>query len=286
MTEAPLAWEKLMNFQASLEGTYHKEMIYALGAQGVNRNLEGKFKDSHSRKTCSREDVNWNLKGEFKCVNGNKYLHYELTNVNGNSYQTAFCLNARYGFALDRTASSSSWEVGFFETRKNRILDRLGRQGAVLHMDCTIDGQSLLWMVKQSGFQLKNARTFEKEGKELVEIHFATNSYLFDDNRILGGRVVLDASNFWAVQEYEVQGKAEAEDTDDTRKGRVEYAGHLDGFPLPKRSVIDYNVGAGYSCQQTITLDVLRKCVAPDSDFTLAAFGLPEISEPSESEQR
>jgi hypothetical protein len=251
ITEAPKAWETLKNFQGGLEGTYHKEMkeLSNVGA------------------------IIFKVDGEFKCINGNEYLYYKLTDAKGGSYQTTFCFNAKYGFILDRNSSNDPWQISTLEKHKEFILGRFERQGAILYTSITIDGQSLLWIVKQPGFKLKNARAFEKEGKELVEISFETSSYLLSDDKILGGSVVFDPNNFWAVQNYELQ---RLWNIKGTSKGYVEYAGQLDRFPIPKSSVIERKDEKGGGGQLTFTFKDLRKCSAPDSDFTLSKYGLPE----------
>jgi hypothetical protein len=252
--EAPKAWGTLINFQNNLEGTYNKELISL---------LSGKYKLSKVT------GLKYRVDGQYKCNNGNKYLRYKLTNWIGISYETIFCCNAKYGFILDRKSSNDPWIVSALEEHKSSVLERLERQGAILHLSCTIDGQSLLWIVRQPGFLLKDIRVFETNGKELVEIAFETSNFLFDDDKTLGGRVVLDPKNFWAVKYYKVQ---KLWDVKEFIKGYVEYAGKLDGYPMPKSCVMEYEDRS----KLTITFQNIRKCDAPDSDFSLSAFGLSE----------
>jgi hypothetical protein len=255
-TEAPRSWELLKSFQDTLEGAYHRTM----------KELSGD----------GRERTLYDEDGQFKLVDGNRYLYYKLTDANGESYQTTFCFNSKYGFVLDRKSSSDTWQIRALEKNKTYVLDRFERQGGVLHVNYSLDGQSLLWIIKQPGFKLKGARTVGEPDAELVKVEFETTGYLLGDRRITGGNVTLDPNRFWSVTAYEVRLRTSEEAI---VKGTVEYQGELTGFPLPRRSITDYvvkdNPKHGHGELITEFKDI-HQCNAPATDFTLSAFGLAE----------
>ncbi len=204
-------------------------------------------------------------------------MQYHLTNSSGHSYKTTFRLNPRYGFVLDRAAADPDWKISVLEKEeKVFVLDRLARQGAVLHAGFTVDSQSLLWTVRQSGFTLKDATTFTENAMEFVEITFETDDFLHEDRKLLGGAVTLMPERNWAIREYEVNilcGEEEAK-----VKGWVEYEDQRAVLPIVTRSETWVGGMDGvYTHHETVEFSDIITCWGPVSDFKLPRFGLPDI---------
>lgn len=85
----------------------------------------------------------------------------------------------------------------------------------------------------------------------------------------------------WVVREYEF-------DVGSHRyRGQVEYGDIQDGFPVPRRFVLELKEqSTGLKSVYEYTFDDLRFIDPPDDAFTLAAFGLPELGQPGPPRSR
>jgi hypothetical protein len=121
-------------------------------------------------------------------------------------------------------------------------------------------------------FKIKSVTPRVKDGLNLAHVEF-TIEYPGEVPGALVGRYTrgwFDAipDQGWVIREG-AQGSLR---TAESVAFKIEYEGSQDGFPLPKR-VTDYsNLG------RTIAeFDQIRHGSVPESEFTLTAFGLPEI---------
>ncbi len=118
-----------------------------------------------------------------------------------------------------------------------------------------------------------------------VEVQFKMGMW-----KIAGGRpspdydgwILVSPEKKWVVREYELGHSLQV------LRGHVEYGGPQDGFPVPKRVVIrGFPRGSGEpNYIESATFEDLRFVEVPDSEFTLAAFGLPELGQPGPSRSR
>jgi hypothetical protein len=93
------------------------------------------------------------------------------------------------------------------------------------------------------------------------------------------GWILVVPAKKWVVREYQLAHSILG------LRGRVEYGDIRDGFPSPRRVVVegtDTRSGTPIYRHEFIFED-LRLVNPPDSEFTLAAFGLPELRQPSSS---
>ena len=86
----------------------------------------------------------------------------------------------------------------------------------------------------------------------------------------------------WVLREYEL-GYSKA-----AIRGQVEYGDIQDGFPVPKRVVVELMDRRSRApvYVHDFTFEDLRLVDPPDREFTLAAFGLPELGQPGPSRSR
>jgi hypothetical protein len=93
------------------------------------------------------------------------------------------------------------------------------------------------------------------------------------------GWILVAPEKKWVVREYELRQSIVA------LRGRVEYGDIQDGFPLPKRVVTEAMDTRSEKpiFRHEFTFEDLRLVAPPDREFTLAAFGLPELGKPRSS---
>ena len=96
------------------------------------------------------------------------------------------------------------------------------------------------------------------------------------------GWILVEPEKKWVLREYELGHRKQV------IRGLVEYGDPQDGFPLPKRVVIKgFPRGSSEpTFIQIFTFEDLRFVDVPDGEFTLAAFGLPELGQPGRSRSR
>jgi hypothetical protein len=95
------------------------------------------------------------------------------------------------------------------------------------------------------------------------------------------GWILVAPEKKWVVREYDLDAGSHR------YRGRVEYGDIQDGFPVPRRFVLELkNQKTGRVNVHEYTFDDLRLVDPPDDAFTLAAFGLPELGQPGPTRSR
>jgi len=96
------------------------------------------------------------------------------------------------------------------------------------------------------------------------------------------GWILIAPEKKWVVRDYEL-----AYTDGGGLRGQVEYGDVQDGFPVPKRVVIkSFNRQNKLNFIHDFQFEDLRFVDPPDREFTLAAFGLPELGEPGRTRSR
>jgi hypothetical protein len=190
---------------------------------------------------------------------------------------TVDALNDRYGFSLHQEKNDAPWVLEKIAS-PNDLRRRLDLTSQILNVPINVGHQTLPWTTSQRGFHLKDVVSLGDDG--IVEMQFTSDDALRDDNRILGGAVVLDPAHHWCVRNYTVRIQ---QDVQGTLIGRVEYEGEVDGILLPKTATQNFTYDSGVRKVRTFTFEELRVARIPPTDFTLTAFGIaePASNEPS-----
>ncbi len=188
-------------------------------------------------------------------------------------------VNSRYGFQLGKTApDAKQFILVKMEPASDEMRGKLwGDAGRHFLYAFTVLGVRLSDLIKYPGFTIKEVRGVQYNGKEMVQLTY--DRQYPPEAKVSGpeqGTVILDPEQYWCVQEFRYDNPL--------RKGveTVEYAGAIDGFHIIQRCTHKTTNKQYGSLIFTMEYDKVTPRDIPESEFTLSAFGLPDIPLPSE----
>lgn len=186
------------------------------------------------------------------------------------------CVNGERAFELKKTRGDKDFSITSLD-------DVAATTTALVHLlDLYLDAParmellSLDKILEMANPSIQSTRNYELNGENLLEVNFTyftrdrTNQYLCS--------IVVAPERSWALHEYEYK----TAEGIGVFKGTVEYEGEANGVPTPRRVV---NTTWDSVRNKLLEMDVfefedIQFTAPPDSDFTLAAFGLPELPRP------
>jgi hypothetical protein len=131
---------------------------------------------------------------------------------------------------------------------------------------------------RDPGFSVESVQSVNRESRELVEVRFACakpeTSYW-----IRSGVLTLDPNRLWAVEQYQfdaVNGKGGEEKVSQ----KVVFRATPEDLPFVERAERTASFPGG-RVETTTLFTRFEQRVIPDHEFTLSAFGLPELNPPS-----
>lgn len=210
--------------------------------------------------------------------------------------KTAWGINRRYSFFLSYRGSSSQWVMESLlhdpspEHAQNEALRRrlATDWGHYAWSPWQAWGLAFADVVRHPNFTLKGIQRVSANGKNYVVVEFGHNLSVDEDERrkagahlwiLRGGKLTFWPDEHWAL----VESKLEIEEgVPFTERTIIEYGEKL-GDARVLRSVSRASVfsGGSFEGKLTFTRYVFRD--VPESEFTLSAFGLPDIDRPGES---
>ncbi|MBX9788905.1 MAG: hypothetical protein K2Y37_08300 [Pirellulales bacterium] len=126
-------------------------------------------------------------------------------------------------------------------------------------------------------------RTTDEQGAALAKLHYERHSEDDGQRYEQYGWLSFYPDRCWALREYSFGAK----DPNKTRiRALLDYAGDQEGVPLLKRAEYWYESGPPprkRSLVQTFEVTELVPGPVPEKEFTLAAFGLPEVEQAAPS---
>jgi hypothetical protein len=135
-------------------------------------------------------------------------------------------------------------------------------------------------LISHPGFKVMDVTRLEKDGKVLARVEIDFRPEREDElkySKFRKGWALFDPRRSWVLVEYD--GSAEQDQGQGTMHGSYEYASDPGGFPLLKRKVITYTGkdadGQPLDFVKEDQFD-LKEGDAPESEFHLSAYGLPE----------
>lgn len=147
-------------------------------------------------------------------------------------------------------------------------------------VSCYRTTEPLVSMVQQPAFRVIRCRRVTQGGEDLVQVDFDYPNPSDKANPVRGGTLVLDPERFWCWRSIEA--RAQSGQSPGTIKAKVvELRDTAGSFPVPKLIVadIEYRTQEGIVKQahrHEYDLDELTRLPA-DNEFSLTAFGLPEL---------
>jgi hypothetical protein len=211
----------------------------------------------------------------------------------------ALCYNRDYTFQLKKEGENSAFFLSSFSWNKAADPDEGARRthrriNGYLNAPFSLANTSLRELFALEGFSVGNVSRVGDGPGERLRVEFDTGPVAKPRTRHRGWFIVSPAEA-WVLCSFEV-----AIDPRMIKRGTITYSGTHGGVPLPKQVVYTHEVladsgqkappkkiapgspgasnddGPGTSVE-TYDFDELTIAAMPDGDFTLAAFGLPEV---------
>lgn len=189
--------------------------------------------------------------------------------------QMVVCRNKSYSFLLRRAAGSAGFSL------KSLVKDQKEVAGLMqnnleryVSAPFSFEFHSIGSLLKQPKFSIRSVAEKVHDGRRALSIDFDCPIDNIRQGGYQGTFVVLPDQK-WVLFQYEYWPKKGTA----LRTGEVEYEGTSGGFPIPKRVTHSILERASRTPHIVTTYDFksIRFGRLPEKEFTLSAFGLPEI---------
>jgi hypothetical protein len=196
------------------------------------------------------------------------------------SAERVICYNKDYSFVLSKGIESNNYSIKSLDKGKAAV-SREMQAKLSLYLDAPFHMflHSLGSLVAQPRFRVISVASTVHGGMPMLGIEFDCPI----DNNLQGGyegKIIVSPGEKWVLHQYEYKFKKGV----GFRTGTVEYEGTFQGFPVPKR-VVHGTMELPEHRQVTVTtfdFKNFRFDTSPAKEFTLAAFGLPELMQVGE----
>ena len=193
--------------------------------------------------------------------------------------------NSRYLFFVNRSQEMSPWLLNGAMSNQAIIKPtkhprfRAEQLGPLGHLERAwmLCAKPLSDLLDDPRFTLKELREVELNAKQCVRLEF---TYRPEENArrdlktiTQGGFVIFDPERDWSIQQYEERGPQKLR-----AKGELAYQKMPDGSYLVERSSLLNLEGDKLGSSYKFQFDRLVAREIPESEFTLSAFGLPEVT--------
>lgn len=276
LLEAPPKWRALEEYYSKVEASYRKTFSTPPEGKPFPLSFEGtiyyKSRQNGEMMVCTDHHVGKDGKGNQR----------DTTRVRG--------MNSHYAFALGKSApDADAFILANFESVNDKARQKVrGSGGGEYDLAFKIQGIPLNELIKDPLFTI-DARGVQQNGKEMVQLEYDRKLVTRDrkdpsQTKPAGterGIVLLDPEHFWCIREYHLDNQNWKID------GILEYGDDVDGFPILRRCQHTATQKKGLGTMLiTYDFDKLDHRDVPESEFTLSAFGLPEVQVPGEQKPR
>ena len=232
----------------------------------------------HTVQAVDGREVNANYVG--KSNGGNTLV---ITTPEPGLTETVYCRNSKYAFALKRTASDASdqpWfitDVGPVAPTVEIFFRRLSVE-SFFAPQLSIGSMYLPSVYGTPSFVIKNVAPVRRGAETLALVTFAYTPPKGEApfSWPVSGTFLLNPATSWTVVEYDADFAMTGRASPNHRVVHNTYAKSPEGVPIVTASTIDVRGGG----QPAMSFSMDESMVfnrPPDADFTLPAFGLPEI---------
>jgi hypothetical protein len=276
LSEAPPKWMALEEYYSKVEASYRK--IFDIPPEGkpFPLSFQGTIyydvRENGGMMVCTDHHVGKDGKGKQR----------DTTKVRG--------VNSRYAFNLGKSApDADTFVLANFQAVDDQARQKVrGSGGDDYNLAFKVQGVRLIDLIKDPLFTI-DARGVQRNGKELVQLEYDRKLVKRDRNdpsqtMAAGtehGIVLLDPEHSWCIREYHLN------NPDWKIDGTLEYGDEVDGFPILRRCKHTAMNKQGLGTMLiTYEFDKLIHRDIPESEFTLSAFGLPEVQVPGEQKPR
>ena len=197
----------------------------------------------------------------------------------------AYCINPTYSFSLSRDEPDKPYLLnGFATSGKDSVVATLrALAGDYVDAPFMVDGFAISRLMAAPGFRFSRASPASEGGLELIKLEFDCPNPDRGSNPepwIYAGSLIVAPAKAWRLQyaEYFVHQSLKR-----MFKVTIDYGESNGDVPLPKKvAVVEPS-----HLTRTWEFDELSLAPTPEAEFTMAAFGLPDLmSQPGVDQSR
>lgn len=203
---------------------------------------------------------------------------FESERVPATGARTVYCLNGSYAFKLLKNPSDRSLWVEKYDDTPSResLKESVAANQRRIEAALAVPGDYLPTVIKSQLYRVLEAAPIRYHGRDMVRIDFSRppEHAQTGDSRVMvdvGGWAILDPSAGWIVYEaHQIRQWGESRLTNEFQ--------FIGGVPFP-RKILDEDADKDGKVFQSSELifDAPHRCQAPEADFRLASYGLPEM---------
>jgi hypothetical protein len=190
-----------------------------------------------------------------------------------------FCRNKSYSFILRKRPPRAEFALELLakdENDKRQVAGMLLNNLEVyLNAPFSFAYHSVRWAMERPKFSISSVAETARGGKRALSVHF--DCPLDEALRTGGyeGKLVVLPDEKWVVVQFEYRPKKKG----NIHTGEIEYEGAFEGFPIPKRVTASWLEPGNQTplLLSTYEFKNMRFEALPEKEFTLSAFGLPEV---------
>ena len=185
-------------------------------------------------------------------------------------------INPRYAFRLGRDGDQSPYFLMYMGNDAEGVAKLMRGAGAYyLDSPWRLFEKDLRLLIAEPGFRIKDVSAVRRGAASLAKLDFDYKPAPSDNTRIRGGSVLLDPNQHWSVQEADLAFIA------NRAKIEVEYGEASDGLPSLRRvTILISSLDGKRVLRDRCEFESWSRRDVPDREFTLRAFGLPELDAP------
>ena len=185
--------------------------------------------------------------------------------------------NLKYQFRLQKLAPDDPFAIkDYVQPSKSDDDSATGRYnarcGVYLNASHTIIGEPLSTLLDDPGFTITETKRVEHQGKDMIRIAFQCTDKMKVDWTIRSGSLIVCPAEGWPIYRWDaLRGKIGV-----PAWSEVEYSEPIVEVALPRRvhTEITGDASAG---KHDFFFDNIGVAQLPEGDFTLSAFGMPEV---------
>ena len=187
----------------------------------------------------------------------------------------AYCINPTYSFSLSRDDPDKPYLLNGFETSGKDSVDEtlMALAGDYIDMPFMVDGVAISRLMAAPGFRFSRASPVSEGGLELIKVEFDCpnpDRGVRPKPWVYAGSLILAPSETWSLRSAEYYFHPSLKRM---FKSTIDYQKTTGGVPLPKKvAVVEPS-----NLTRTWEFDELSLASTPESEFTMTAFGLPDL---------
>jgi hypothetical protein len=190
--------------------------------------------------------------------------------------ESVWAKNSQYQFQLLRVSHQDAYAVRDYGTPSGDVFSAYGRYNKICGMFVTASHNIMevpvSLLLSDPSFVLTEASEIQYKGRKMIKLGFRCDGRLKVFPSLYSGSVVISPADHYSIYQWEAFRSKKMVPS----RSEIEYSEPHEGIPVPRRVFLEHT-GDSAAARHVVEFDEISPALPPESDFRLAAFGLPEI---------